>query len=327
MMEIAKSNKFFFKFWIIACAFISALFYSIDVKSQFLIFQYKKMAAERSGDSIALKKIKAMEEAAETQAAPKYIFDNPIDLHEKYIEDIELCKRMAEKGDAVAQNAYGTQLDVWQGNYSEALIWYEKAAKQGNGQAYANLGVSYFYGNGVERDYKKALLYLDKALTSKDCWTKETVLEQIGLSYYYLQDYSNALIWLHKAAEEGQTYAMFVLGVIYQKGKGVEKNNQIAFEWFTKSAKDGKGEYPAMLLLGNYYYEGKEIPKDDLKAFYWWSKAAGRNEEAQYKVGACYWNGIGVEINRQEAIEWFKKSAKNGYKMATEILDEINKGE
>ena len=40
-------------------------------------------------------------------------------------------------------------------NYSEALGWYMSSANQGNADAQYNVGLCYYYGNGVKQDYKE----------------------------------------------------------------------------------------------------------------------------------------------------------------------------
>ena len=48
-------------------------------------------------------------------------------------------------------------------NYAEAVIWYRKAADQGNGHGEEGLGVMYVVGHGVARDYDEALKWLRKS--------------------------------------------------------------------------------------------------------------------------------------------------------------------
>jgi len=44
-----------------------------------------------------------------------------------------------------------------QKNYEEAVRWYRKAAEQGDADVQNNLGGLYFYGYGVEQNYKEAI--------------------------------------------------------------------------------------------------------------------------------------------------------------------------
>lgn len=56
-------------------------------------------------------------------------------------------------------------------------------------------------------------------------------------------------------------------------------------------------------------------------AAYWYGKAADQgNAIAQYKLGICYYNGIGVNKNKEKAMELVHKAAEQGYKQAFEFL-------
>ncbi len=53
-------------------------------------------------------------------------------------------------------------------------------------------------------------------------------------------------------------------------------------------------------------------------------KAAEKGDaETQYQLAECYYNGQGVEEDYTEAIKWYSKAAKQGFKIAKEVLDII----
>ena len=47
------------------------------------------------------------------------------------------------------------------------------------------------------------------------------------------------MLWLKKAADSGSTTAMFVIGVFYQSGQGVSKDQAQARVWMKKAAAMG----------------------------------------------------------------------------------------
>jgi TPR repeat protein len=74
-----------------------------------------------------------------------------------------LWKQQAEAGDAYAQNYLGIHYYLGLGvprNFSKALAWYERAAIAGDINAQHNLGLMYESGQGVERDFEKAFVWL-----------------------------------------------------------------------------------------------------------------------------------------------------------------------
>lgn len=69
--------------------------------------------------------------------------------------------------------------------------------------------------------------------------------------------------------------------------------------------------------LGLFYENGIDIEKDEIKAFYWYQKAAeNENKYAQYNLGLCYKNGIGIIKDEYKAFYWYQKAVENGNESA-----------
>ena len=71
-------------------------------------------------------------------------------------------KFLAEEGDHEAQFRLGSRYRRGEGvrkNYAKAVKWYTKAAEQGNFGALNNLGLCYARGKGVKKDPVKAVEY------------------------------------------------------------------------------------------------------------------------------------------------------------------------
>lgn len=54
------------------------------------------------------------------------------------------------------------------------------------------------------------------------------------------------------------------------------------------------------------------------------SLALQNNADAQYRLGACYANGTGVERDRAEALKWIRLSATQGDELTVETLRQID---
>jgi uncharacterized protein len=66
---------------------------------------------------------------------------------------------LAESGDGLAQSSVGVLHDNGQGvprDYDKAIFWYRKSADQGNQFGQFNLGTMYWFGNAVEKDWIEA---------------------------------------------------------------------------------------------------------------------------------------------------------------------------
>jgi TPR repeat protein len=96
--------------------------------------------------------------ACAEQKDPKAAFD-----HGDFETSFRLWKVQAEAGDAHAQNYIGIHYYLGLGvprNFSKALEWYGRAANVGDINAQHNLGLMYEAGQGVERDFEKAFVWL-----------------------------------------------------------------------------------------------------------------------------------------------------------------------
>ncbi len=84
-----------------------------------------------------------------------------------------------------------------------------------------------------------------------------------------------------------------------------------AVGWFEKAAANGNAE--AQYVLGAMYYEGEVIEQDYMKAIVWYKKAAANGvAEAQFIVGFMYQYGEGVERDYAKAMAYYKKAAAHG---------------
>ncbi len=109
---------------------------------------------------------------------------------------------------------------------------------------------------------------------------------QTGIKAYNQGNYTRAFNVFFHEAYQGNVTAQHLLGVLYQSGKGVERNPSAGFHWCLAAAKEG-------------------VP------------------EAQFQVGLMYLQGDGVEENEEEAINWLWEAADKGYPQASEVLQFI----
>ncbi len=126
------------------------------------------------------------------------------------------------------------------------------------------------------------------------------------------QDYAEAVRWYRKAARQEFPAAQLNLGLMYQRGKGVPQDDYEAFDWCMKAAKQGNAD--AMFWIGWMQQSGRAISQDDAKALFWFRKAAELGSAlAQYNMGEMYQNGKGVPRDYAEAVKWYCKAAEQGY--------------
>lgn len=85
-------------------------------------------------------------------------------------------------------------------------------------------------------------------------------------------DYTQALYWYHKAADEGNMYSQYSIGLCYQKGLGVPQDDEQAINWFKMSSESGNPQ--AAYLLAECYLEGNCVRKDVDQALKLFGEAA-----------------------------------------------------
>ncbi len=127
---------------------------------------------------------------------------------------------------------------------------------------------------------------------------------QKGLTAARSGDYATALREWEPLAKQGNATAQYNLGLMYDNGWGVPKNDKIAVKWYRLAAEQGNAS--AQYNLGLMYDNGKGVPKNDKIAVKWYKLAAEQgNAGAQSNLGAMYANGTGVLQDYVRAHMWF----------------------
>jgi TPR repeat protein len=173
---------------------------------------------------------------------------NLTNYEQKQLQEAEKCKEvnnfeaayaiwlpLAEKGSARAQfwvgQMYAMGLGGVKQDFTEAVIWYKKAAEAGDTWACCNLGYAYRKGEGVPQDDKEAVT------------------------------------WFKKAAIKGEAVPCYNVAYMCQHGYGIKKDMKTAFSLHKKAADvekkaDGCGGRSSYEIATTFKHEIKasEIP-------------------------------------------------------------------
>ena len=113
---------------------------------------------------------------------------------------------------------------------------------------------------------------------------------------------------LQHAAEGGNWAAQYELGMRYEQGRDVTKDEAQAVAWFRKAA--DQGHDMALLMLGQAYEFGRGVDKDPVQAFTWYKKAADDGQpSAEAALSRLYGSGTGVAKDHDAALSWDRKAA------------------
>ncbi|MDT8336996.1 MAG: tetratricopeptide repeat protein [Candidatus Izemoplasmatales bacterium] len=157
-------------------------------------------------------------------------------------------------------------------NYKEAYVLLKKITKESPEAAYY-LGLMYYYGYYVSIDYNLA--------------------------------YSNFKQAWEGLFEEG----IYMLGRMYEEGKGVDKNLEQAFKLY-QAANHSEN---AKLRIANFYEYGKYVDKSLTSAIKIYNELQkNENAYAMYKIGAFYFSGEGLKKDLNNAYKWLNKALLAG---------------
>jgi hypothetical protein len=119
-----------------------------------------------------------------------------------------------------------------------------------------------------------------------------------------------------RAARSGSASSARSVGLLFQHGNGVRRNDDSATAWFSVAARGG--DAGAMFQLGDAYERGRGVRKDQAAALDWYTRAASAGDAAgQYAVAEAYEKGrLGTAKDRAKALQWYRKAAAQGYKDA-----------
>lgn len=226
-----------------------------------------------------------------------------------------------------------------------AFTWIKEAAEMNHVEALKIAGNMYLRGFGVDKIPAKGIESLTKAANLGD--TESMAI----LSGYYFEEGEDkneqtGFEWSLKASNAGHLNSYQRTGDLYQRGIGVDKNEELAyqtflagavreesksmyflaycflegcfvsidkkeaFKWFEKSAK--AGHLKSYLDMGLMYLAGEGVEQSNDKAYTCFKEAAKVDIDALNMLGSCYLNGIGTGINHKMASECFQKASEAG---------------
>lgn len=139
--------------------------------------------------------------------------------------------------------------------------------------------------------------------------------KMLGIMYDYghgvTANSEKALYWYLLSAEQGHPAVQYQVGAKYFRGDGVKQNYQEAAKWWEQAANGGQVD--AQFNLGLMYFRGLSIEPDDERAAFLFSQAAEQGHgHAQYSLAVMYAFGRGVDKDYAQALQWFQKSADQG---------------
>jgi TPR repeat protein len=115
-------------------------------------------------------------------------------------------------------------------------------AKEGNAEAQYELAKAYISGQGIAKDVKQGMEWLEKSAVLEHAGAQDAlwVMYRKGFTPYLAKDPKRALEWLRKSADHNYATAEYELARLYLDGDaetGVSRNPKEAAKWFRKAAR------------------------------------------------------------------------------------------
>ncbi len=211
----------------------------------------------------------------------------------------------------------GTDSDV-----TKAIEYFRRSAEMNNKNGLFEYGKALLIGEHIPQNADSAVKLLEKAVKLKNRNAKRFLALEYISGEHLEQDIEKGIALLTECADSGDVIACYRLGKIYLQGEIMPQNLDKA-EKYLLLAEDN--EYTQYALAKLYLQEEKY---DIQKAVDYFENCADKNHWASYQLGRIYLFGAaGLTKDKEQAIEWFTKSANDGNEYAQAILDNISKFE
>jgi uncharacterized protein len=135
-----------------------------------------------------------------------------------------------------------------------------------------------------------------------------------GMAAFRRGDYLAAARLLGPLAERGYPAAQTILGFMYQYGRGVPQNYDVAAHWYECAAE--QGDPSAQYQFGLMFDKGHGVPRSAIIAYKWLDLAAAHASRSQRDYYTRIRNAVASKLNNAQkteaqalAYEWVPKPA------------------
>ena len=211
----------------------------------------------------------------------------------------------------------GTDSDV-----TKAIEYFRRSAEMNNKNGFFEYGKALLTGEHIPQDTDSAVKLLEKAVKLKNINSKRFLALEYISGEHLEQDIEKGIALLTECADSGDVIASYRLGKIYLQGEIMPQNLDKA-ERYLLLATDN--EYVQYALAKLHLQEEKY---DIQKAVNYFENCAAKNHWASYQLGRIYLFGAeGFTKDKEQAIEWFTKSANDGNEYAQDLLENMERYE
>eukprot|EP00826_Nyctotherus_ovalis_P009913 TRINITY_DN12630_c0_g1_i3.p2 TRINITY_DN12630_c0_g1~~TRINITY_DN12630_c0_g1_i3.p2 ORF type:complete len:498 (-),score=160.38 TRINITY_DN12630_c0_g1_i3:113-1606(-) len=264
---------------------------------------------------------------AEAMTKLGYMHEHGIYYDKNVNRALDYYKKARKQNDPLAINYLGlyyyrmaqrSEESLKQKYYEQAINLFKESRRLGCTRASNNLGMCYEQGTGVERDMAEALeCYMEAA-------TRGYSQGMFNVGYVHLyrtkrsrlnEDYEKAAHWFRAAIVKDPELvdAYFYLGLLFEKGLGVDCDYHSAFGYYKKAA---SLEHPkAATKCGNLLATPHGLVNPDkVEALKYYKRASELGDaEAYLRMAEMYEEGAeGVRRNEKLAVQYYERARELG---------------
>ena len=144
-------------------------------------------------------------------------------------------------------------------------------AQEGNPLFQLMVGLNYLHGTGVRKDVGEAMTWFRKAAEQGNPDAQQILGEAHVKGFHVRQDYREGAEWLQKAAEQDKPKAQVLLGALFGSGRGVPRNDVLAYAWISIAVANGLENGAAELrdMLAKKLTPSRRLKAQELSARMW----------------------------------------------------------
>lgn len=147
---------------------------------------------------------------------------------------------------------------------------------------------------------------------------------ETGLKAFRAGEIQQALDEWQPLAQAGDPDAQHALGMMYEYGHGLDRDDAVAASWYKKAADQNMTE--AQYRLGVFHDNGWGVPRDPGLAAQWYERAAQRGHAfAQHDLAYMHLNGTGVPKDKIQAYKWLRIASEQQAGLMAKHLHNVSK--
>lgn len=205
-----------------------------------------------------------------------YLYLNGLGVTQNPEKALEYLNASANKNYGSAQSLLGYLYDkgeIVSLNKKKAIELYMAAADQNDPSAMLNLGLAYYKGDGVVRDTQKAIDLLQRVPMDENRPYVGRYLGDIYMNSTDTNKVAKATKEYKKSARMGDIDSFYALGQIYENMDDLER--AVVYYLYGASKNNAAAQY----LLGTMYVKGKGVEKNFITGHAWLEIAANQRYE------------------------------------------------